>query len=284
MEHHQHSQIESNYACPMHPEIMGKKGEKCTKCGMELQLKASEGTANTSVTVTTSPEVIAPGVPATLRFAFKKNNQNMPLSVSHEMKVHLMIVNESLTWFRHIHPEEQADRSFAIAEKFPKGGNFFLFADHKPEGGTPAVHKEVITVKGDPGSDKAERKPKLVSIVDDYKVTLQNGADLQTNRHQPLEILVEKGGKRLSESDIEPYLGATAHIAMISNEDKSFLHIHPSSHREFPIYAETSVEKQGVYRIWVEFKTHGKVHTADFTVNVAEGKQQISEGHNGHSH
>lgn len=24
------------YACPMHPEVTGKKGEKCSKCGMDL--------------------------------------------------------------------------------------------------------------------------------------------------------------------------------------------------------------------------------------------------------
>lgn len=24
------------YACPMHPEVMGKKGDKCIKCGMKL--------------------------------------------------------------------------------------------------------------------------------------------------------------------------------------------------------------------------------------------------------
>ncbi len=24
------------YACPMHPEIQGKKGEECSKCGMPL--------------------------------------------------------------------------------------------------------------------------------------------------------------------------------------------------------------------------------------------------------
>ena len=24
------------YACPMHPEVTGNKGDKCTKCGMEL--------------------------------------------------------------------------------------------------------------------------------------------------------------------------------------------------------------------------------------------------------
>ena len=27
---------EQLYACPMHPEVKGKKGEKCSKCGMEL--------------------------------------------------------------------------------------------------------------------------------------------------------------------------------------------------------------------------------------------------------
>lgn len=24
------------YACPMHPEVTGKEGDKCSKCGMEL--------------------------------------------------------------------------------------------------------------------------------------------------------------------------------------------------------------------------------------------------------
>jgi hypothetical protein len=24
------------YACPMHPEVTGKQGEECSKCGMEL--------------------------------------------------------------------------------------------------------------------------------------------------------------------------------------------------------------------------------------------------------
>lgn len=24
------------YACPMHPEVTGKKGDQCSKCGMDL--------------------------------------------------------------------------------------------------------------------------------------------------------------------------------------------------------------------------------------------------------
>ena len=30
------------YACPMHPEVTGKKGDKCSKCGMALELVTAE--------------------------------------------------------------------------------------------------------------------------------------------------------------------------------------------------------------------------------------------------
>ncbi len=29
-------QSDKKYACPMHPEITGKQGDKCSKCGMDL--------------------------------------------------------------------------------------------------------------------------------------------------------------------------------------------------------------------------------------------------------
>ena len=29
---------EHEYACPMHPEITGKDGDKCSKCGMDLKM------------------------------------------------------------------------------------------------------------------------------------------------------------------------------------------------------------------------------------------------------
>jgi hypothetical protein len=284
MENHQHSHTDSNYACPMHPEVTGKKGDKCPKCGMELELVAKEKKTKMSVTLTTSPQTIEAGTPAKLIFAFKENGQNVPLSISHEMKLHLMVVNESLTWYRHIHPKEQADSSFVIAETFPKGGKYFLFADYKPEAGASTVDKKEITVKGDPGSTNADHAPKFVSVVDEYQVKLENGDDLKTNRTESLEISVQKDGKKLIENDIEPYLGATAHIAMISKEDKSFLHIHPVSDKRFPIYAQAHIEKAGVYRIWVEFQTKGKVHTADFTVNVGEGEPSNVKGDHNHTH
>ncbi len=45
-EEHEHAEGEDHdhdmvYACPMHPEVTGKEGDKCSKCGMKLELVKS---------------------------------------------------------------------------------------------------------------------------------------------------------------------------------------------------------------------------------------------------
>ncbi len=47
---------EQMYACSMHPEVTGKKGDKCPKCGMELSVpvKKSESSAQPDTTKPTS--------------------------------------------------------------------------------------------------------------------------------------------------------------------------------------------------------------------------------------
>lgn len=42
---HQHAEGESiTYACPMHPDITGKQGDICSKCGMELEAVKTDST------------------------------------------------------------------------------------------------------------------------------------------------------------------------------------------------------------------------------------------------
>ncbi|WP_025821522.1 heavy metal-binding domain-containing protein [Shewanella marina] len=36
-QHHGHSEHQATYDCPMHPEVVGEKGDSCPKCGMDLE-------------------------------------------------------------------------------------------------------------------------------------------------------------------------------------------------------------------------------------------------------
>ena len=39
---------EAKYACPMHPEVTGKEGDKCSKCNMPLE-KVEDGADSTEM-------------------------------------------------------------------------------------------------------------------------------------------------------------------------------------------------------------------------------------------
>lgn len=280
-----HSDHNNRYACPMHPEVTGQQGDQCPICGMDLKTTDQGSSARYQVQLSTFPQTIEAGIPTKLIFTIKKNDEEVPLDISHEMKIHLMAVSEDLTWFRHIHPEEQADGTYDITETFPNGGRYILFTDFKPSGATQVVNKQEIEVQGNHIAGNEEIGDPWVSEVNGYTVTLENGSDFETHRTQSLEISVEKEGKKLKENDLQHYLGASAHIVMIRKVDKEFLHVHPLSDPRFPIYSETYIEKAGTYRMWVQFKIDEKVHTADFTVDVQQGeKMEKEEKHHAHQH
>lgn len=271
MENHQHTHAVSTYACPMHLDVTGKEGDKCSICGMDLVAADPKDSERYQVKLATVPEAITAGAPAKLIFGFKEKDQNVQLGISHEMKVHLMVISDDLTWFRHIHPEEQVDGTYSVTETFPHGGKYLLFTDFKPAGAAQVVNRQEIDVKGNPLPKNEEGSKKWISKTEGYTVKLENGHDFKTNQTQHLEISIEKGGKHFQKKDMQNYLGAVAHIVMIGKADKNYLHIHPVSDDRFPIYAETHIEKPGIYKMWIEFKIDGQVHTVDFVVDVTEG-------------
>lgn len=274
---------EYTHACSMHPEIKGMEGYKCTKCGMDLQPIKKDKINALKVGILSKQDVIESGKPVEFSISITDNGKNVPLEEQHEMKMHLLVVNEDLTWFDHVHPEEQTDGTYNVSETFPFGGNFLMFTDFKPIGLSGTVDKQEIEVKGTPNNQEVNLDPKYVSKVDGYTVRLLNGEDFKTNKSQDLKFTIEKKGKKFQVADMQNYLGATAHIVMISQIDKDFLHIHPMSDKQHPIYAQTNVNKPGVYRMWVQFQIDGKLQTADFTVVVAEG-EKTAEAHGGHAH
>lgn len=75
-------QSDQLYACPMHPEITGKKGDKCSKCGMELTepvkseaVQVTTASTTTEATTTVSIKEIVSNY-LQLKNAFTKDNTN----------------------------------------------------------------------------------------------------------------------------------------------------------------------------------------------------------------
>lgn len=228
----------------MHPEVTGKHGDTCPECGMDLEAVHPQNENAYQVLLTTAPENVEAGKPTQLTLAVKQSGKMVPLDISHEMKLHLMVVSEDLTWFRHIHPEEQKDGAYAITETFPTGGKYLLFSDFKPTGGKQTLNKQEIEVQGKSSPVTNDSSTKFISKVDGYTVTLLNGNDFKTNKTQHLEISIEKDGKKLIEKGLQQYLGASAHIVMIGKVGKEFLHIHPVSDSRFPVFC-TDTNRKG---------------------------------------
>ncbi|RTL60019.1 MAG: hypothetical protein EKK37_04030 [Sphingobacteriales bacterium] len=267
---------EHTFACPMHPEITGKEGDTCSKCGMKLEHNDNATAAtNVSMQFNTTPATAKPNEEITLSLTPKMKdnpNEQVPLDVEHTKKIHLIVVNDDLSWFDHIHPELNADGSYTVKEKFPAPGKYTLFADYKPSGGNHTVDNLNVTVEGTAPAAKKYGADKLIGVAGDgFSVSLTpEGGKFLTNMAMHINGVMMLNGKEVDVNTLEDYLGAKAHMVVVSFDDKKYLHVHPSVEGgKFDLH--TTFEKPGVYRGWIQFQSKGKVYTSDFVMNVAEG-------------
>ncbi|HEX8332032.1 MAG TPA: heavy metal-binding domain-containing protein [Segetibacter sp.] len=280
---------EQTYACPMHPDVTGKEGDTCPKCGMKLE-QVSEAIAlnNVKMQFTTIPATVNPKQEVTLSMTPKFANDNkkqVPLDVVHEKKIHLIIVNDDLSYFNHIHPELNGDGSYTIKHEFPEGGKYTLFADYKPTGSNHAIVDYLsVNVTGTVPASQKYGADKLVSeTADGFRAELiPAGGKFVTNIPMSIKGKVMKNGKEVDVNTLENYLGAKAHMVVVSLAAKKYLHVHPGvKGGSFDLH--TTFEKAGVYRGWIQYQSNNKVYTNDFTINVAEGAaNKASSEHAGH--
>jgi hypothetical protein len=279
-----HTEHSAGYACPMHPEVTGRKGDKCPKCGMDLEKGKNE--SSISMILETNPKTIEAGKEVELAFTPKDKSENtvvVELQETHEKMIHVIAVNEELTWFDHIHAEPDNTGAYKVNETFPSAGKYLVYADYKSTIGGPQTDKLGVNVVGNKiPFPRPQNQAKTKSQTDGYSLAVQNGNNLKTGSVS-LPIILEKDGKKVQRAEIENYLGAVAHIIFISQDDKEFVHIHPESTDRSPIHAHADISKPGLYRMWVQFQTNGKVHTADFTLNFEQGANTADASHE-HSH
>jgi hypothetical protein len=279
------------YRCPMHPEVTGKEGDTCPKCGMKLEHmdEAPQGAATAYfMQFAVQPSTVEPGKDVALSFTPRirgRESEAVPLDIEHEKKVHLILVRDDLSWFDHIHPEYQSSGAYTVTTKFPAPGKYKAFADYKPTGASHVVDKIDIEVKGTAGTPK-QFNEKMSGTSGNYGFEMRpTGGKLVTGALMHISGVVLKDGKEIDANSLDNYLGAKAHFVMISIDEKEYLHVHPTVDKgKFDLH--TTFTKPGKYRAWVQFNDGSKIHTIDFTFNVTAGTEadikKANEAHSDH--
>ncbi|RCW48459.1 hypothetical protein [Paenibacillus prosopidis] len=190
--------------------------------------------------------------------------------INHEKLLHLIVVNHDLSFFNHIHPEFQGDGKFTVNTSFPAGGEYKLFADFIPTGGSNITLSEWVNVEGQEGEHTAiTPDEKLVKEVEGKEAELALSGT-KPEEEVTLTFNIRDAKTKEGIDSLEPYLGAVGHVVILSADAEHYLHVHPLDEKATGPAAEfaTSFPQSGTYKIWGQFQHEGKVFTVPFVVAV----------------
>ena len=254
--------------CPMHLDVRSPTAGKCAICGMDLvpipPLRLGE--YRLDVEVRGSRRVTG----LQLRMRDSDGRPVTAFATVHERPFHLFIVSRDLQYFAHVHPEPAAGGAFELKHGLPPG-EYVLLADFLPYGGTAQmVHRALVT----PGVTRAvlqEPPPLAVSpttaVTDGVRVRLQ--AELAPRKEGKIHFTLTDAETDAPITDLEPYLGAAAHMLIVKPDLTDAIHEHPQQlEPASTITFEPLIPAPGLYKLWVQFQRKGKVSTTSFVVNV----------------
>jgi hypothetical protein len=208
------------------------------------------------------------GKPGTLTFVVKDAARKpvRNFDIEQTKRLHLIVVRRDLTGFQHLHPRMAADGTWSQPLTFKEGGGHRVFADFTHKGKRQTLASDIVVA----GRANYQSLPPVATTAttDGYKVALDS-ANVRSGRESALRFTVTRNGNPVA---LEPYLGAAGHLVAIRKGDLNYLHVHPvkdagaakrgmaTFNAEFPSAA--------TYRLFLQFKQGGKVHTATFTAEA----------------
>jgi hypothetical protein len=253
--------------------------------------------AGVEVEARVEPASPAPGEPTELAYRVSDAESGQAISempVDHERQMHLIAVSRDLDRFQHIHPEPDESGGFAVTTQFPARGTYVLFDEFVRDGRKVLDRREVeVGAGGGAASLTPDLEPKTV---DGLVVSLEAPEEIRAGEEATLTYTVEKGDGTPAD-DLEPYLGAPAHVAIVSEDTLEFAHTHGEAdvseedgsggHGETEAAEEGehadhgggqtfgpeigfhhTFEAPGLYKVWAQFNHHGNVSTVPFVVEV----------------
>jgi hypothetical protein len=195
------------------------------------------------------------------RIVDKRGETLRDFDVTHEKRMHLILARRDLTGFQHLHPAQAADGSWSAPVRLDDAGSYRLFADFSHDD-TPQTLAADLRVDGD-ADLRPLPAPQPTAVSDGgYDVRLDAGG-AHAGREADLRFTITRDGAPVK---TEPYLGAGGHLVALREGDMAFLHVHPM---DDGVRFAATFPTTGRYRLFLQFKHAGRVHTVAFTQEVS---------------
>jgi hypothetical protein len=199
------------------------------------------------------------------------------LEVAHTEKIHLLVIDQSLTDYHHLHPvagDKPGEYRFDFAPRF--GGTYHIWADLVPKStGKQEYSKTTVKVEGSPGTPS--NSVNTTAEVDGYRFSLamEKGAPLQAGKATVVTVKVT-GPDGRDFSKLEPVMGAFAHMVAFPTDLGSVTHVHPmgaepktNAERGGPeLRFHVEADKPGFQKFFLQTQIGGKEKFAAFGLNV----------------
>ncbi|MBL9188375.1 MAG: hypothetical protein JNK23_12895 [Opitutaceae bacterium] len=240
---------------------------------------ASAAEPTTTLTVV-SPGPLKAGQPAQIAVRLANKQSGKPvtaadLELAHTKRVHLLIVDPSLSDYHHEHPVETAPGMWSFAFTPRAGGDYVVFADLLPAATSVQEYaRGTVSVAGAVRS--LDQKATQTVAVDGYRFDMQiEGGKIPLEGGAMVNVSVTKPDGSLAKN-LEPLMGAFAHGVGFTPDLKTVLHVHPlgeeptndaqrgGSELSFHIAPAAA----GYYRFYVQVQIDGKDKFAGFGINV----------------
>jgi hypothetical protein len=246
----------------VHPGKPTAGGHGEVAMAMAPQAVRGLAVSDNGLTLKLARTTAAPGKAFDLAFRIvdRRGQTVRDFDVEHTKRMHFIVVRRDMTGFQHLHPTESPDGTWSVRVTLRDAGTYRVFADFSV-GGTPHTLADDVTVDGEVRTRELPAPTNSVNV-DGLRVSLTEGAS-KAGAESQLAFDVTRDGEPVA---IQQYLGAKGHLVALREGDLAYLHVHPDENSlrfmaEFPT--------AGRYRLFLQFQTDGRVHTAAFTQEVS---------------
>ena len=190
----------------------------------------------------------------------------------HTKRMHTVLVRSDLAGYQHVHPEQGADGTWSTAVDLTPGP-WRLYADASPKIGDAALPVVLGVDFNVDGSFTPTALPGVAKTTKVDQFDVATSGEIGVAHSHPFTVSLSSGGQPVT--NLEPYLGAYAHLVAIKTDTLDYVHLHPVD-QAVPgrlagpnVKFDAVVPADGTYRLFFQFSVDGVVRTAELTMKLS---------------